>query len=75
MLKIIKTRLRGAKGVWPKELPSILWAYRMMARTLTRETPFQLAYESKTIIPAKDGLTSYRVSNHNDGKNDEAMCL
>ena len=24
LLKIIKTRLKGAKGIWPKELPSIL---------------------------------------------------
>ena len=28
LLKIIKTRLEGAKGIWPDELPSILWAYR-----------------------------------------------
>ena len=24
LLKIIKTRLEGAKGIWPKELPSVL---------------------------------------------------
>uniref|UniRef100_A0A2N9H5N1 Integrase catalytic domain-containing protein n=1 Tax=Fagus sylvatica TaxID=28930 RepID=A0A2N9H5N1_FAGSY len=28
LLKLIKTRLEGAKGLWPEELPSILWAYR-----------------------------------------------
>ena len=27
LLKIIKTRLEGAKGIWPEELPSMLWAY------------------------------------------------
>ena len=27
LLKIIKTRLKGAKGIWPDELPSVLWAY------------------------------------------------
>ena len=26
LLKIIKTRLVGAKGAWPEELPSVLWA-------------------------------------------------
>ena len=26
LLKIIKTRLEGAKGIWPDELPSVLWA-------------------------------------------------
>ena len=35
LLKIIKTRLERAKGIWPKELPSILWTYRMTARTPT----------------------------------------
>ena len=27
LLKIIKTRLEGAKGIWPDKLPSILWVY------------------------------------------------
>ncbi|XP_050255241.1 uncharacterized protein LOC126701162 [Quercus robur] len=28
LFKLIKTRLEGAKGIWPDKLPSILWAYR-----------------------------------------------
>ena len=40
LLKIIKTRLKGAKGIWPEELPSVLWAYRTTTRTLTGETSF-----------------------------------
>ena len=75
LLKIIKTRLQGAKGIWPKELPSVLWAYRTTARTPTRETPFRLAYGSKAVIPAEVKLTSYKVDNHNEKKNDEAMRL
>ena len=39
------------------------------------ETPFRLAYRSEAVIPVEVGLTSYRVDNHNEGKNDEAMCL
>ncbi|XP_030939746.1 uncharacterized protein LOC115964608 [Quercus lobata] len=27
LLKIIKNRLEGAKGIWPEELLSILWAF------------------------------------------------
>ena len=46
-----------------------------MARTPTRETPFQLAYKSETVILTEVGLTSYRVNNHNEGKNDEVMRL
>ena len=75
MLKIIKTRLEGAKGIWPEELPSILWAYRTTARTPTGETPFRLSYGSKAVIPAEIGLTSYRVHNHDEGRNDEAIHL
>ena len=44
LLKIIKTRLEGAKGIWLEELPSVLWAYRTIARTPTGETLFRLAY-------------------------------
>ena len=75
MLKIIKTRLEGAKGIWPEELPSVLWAYRMTARTPTREIPFLLTYRNEAVILAEIGLTSYRVDNHDEGKNDEAICL
>ena len=63
LLKIIKTRLKGAKGIWPDELPSVLWAYRMTTRTPTRETPFRLTYRADAVIPAEVGLTSYRVQN------------
>ena len=73
MLKIIKTRLEGAKGVWPEELPSVLWAYRTTTRIPTRETLFRLAYGSKAVIPAEVGLT--RVGNHDERKNEEAICL
>ena len=75
LLEIIKTRLEGAKGIWPKELPSILWAYRTTARTPTGETPFRLTYGSEAIIPAEVGLTSYRVHNHDESRNDETMRL
>ena len=75
MLKIIKTRLEGAKGIWLDELPSILWAYRTTAKTPTRETPFRLAYGSEAVIPTEVGLTSYRVENHDDSRNNKAMCL
>ena len=40
LLKIIMTRLEGVKGIWPNELPSVLWAYRTTARTPTGETLF-----------------------------------
>ena len=75
LLKIIKTWLEGAKGIWPDELPSVLWAYRTTSRTPTGETPFQLTYGADAIIPAEVGLTSYRVQNYMEDKNEEAMRL
>ena len=52
-----------------------MWAYRTTARTPTGETPFQLAYGSEAVIPAKVGLISYRVDNHDEQRNDKAMRL
>ena len=66
LLKIIKTRLEEAKGIWSGELPSVLWVYWTTARTPIRETPFRLVYGSEAVIPAKVGLTSYRVDNHDE---------
>ena len=56
-------------------MPSILWAYKTTTRTPTGETPFRLTYGSKAIIQAKVGLTSYRVHNHDESKNNKAMRL
>jgi len=75
LLKIIKTQLEGAKGIWPDKLPSVLWAYKMVARSPIGETPFRLAYKSEAVIPAEIRLTSFRVENHDENMNDEAMRL
>ena len=74
-LKIIKTRLKAAKGIWLEELPSILWAYRTTARTPIGETSFRLAYRSEAVILTEVGLTSYKVGNHDESRNDEALRL
>ena len=42
LLKIIKTRLEGAKGAWPEELQNVLWVYRTIIRVPIGETPFKL---------------------------------
>ena len=36
--------------------------------------PFRLAYGTNAVIPAKVGLTSYRVENYNED-NEETLCL
>ena len=49
-----------AKGAWPEELPSVLWAYRTTTRTRTGETPFNLIYGTEAVILVKVGLISLR---------------
>ena len=75
MLKIIKTRLEGAKGIWLYELPSVLWAYKTIVRTPIGETPFNLAYGSDVVIPAEVDLTSYRVAHYNNEENEKQLRL
>ena len=70
MLKIIKTRLEGAKGIWPDELPGVLWAYRTTVRTSTWETPFKLAYGSEAVIPAEVHMASHRVKGYQVEENE-----
>ena len=72
LLKIIKTRLEGAKGV---RLPGVLWAYRMTVRTPIRETPFKLAYGSEAMIPAEVHMANHRVMKYQDEDNEEQLRL
>ena len=72
LLKIIKAQLKGTKGAWLEELPGVLWAYWTTVRTLTRETPFKLAFGIEAVIPVEVGLLNLRQA-HYDGnlKNEE----
>ncbi|XP_030923022.1 uncharacterized protein LOC115949897 [Quercus lobata] len=75
LLKIIKTRLEGAKGVWPEELPGVLWAYRTTVRTPSGETPFKLAYRSEVVIPVEVHMANHRVMMYQDKDNEEQLRL
>uniref|UniRef100_A0A2N9F3Z1 Uncharacterized protein n=1 Tax=Fagus sylvatica TaxID=28930 RepID=A0A2N9F3Z1_FAGSY len=75
LLKLIKTRLEGAKGLWPEELPSILWAYRTTVRIPTGETPFRMTFGSEAVVPVEIELTTLRTSAYDDQQNEEQLCL
>ena len=75
LLKIIKTRLEGAKGVWPDKLPGVLWAYRTTVRTPTGETPFRLAYGSEAVIPIEVHMANRRVMKYQNEDNEEQLRL
>ena len=73
LLKIIKTRLKGAKEAWPKELQNVLWAYRTTTKVPTGETPFRLTFDTEAVISVKVGLTSFWVKNYEDQKNQQEL--
>ena len=75
LLKIIKTNLDDAKGVWPEELPNVLWAYKTTTRTPTGETPFRLTYGTEAVIPAEVGVTSVRRGTFNEECNKDKLRL
>ena len=65
----------GAKGVWPEELSSVLWAYRTTTRTRTGETQFNLTYGIEAVIPVKIGLTSLKKEFFVKRSNDDQLKL
>ncbi|XP_060200328.1 uncharacterized protein LOC132628575 [Lycium barbarum] len=54
----LKRKLEDAKGSWPANLPEVLWAYRTIAKSSTRETPFSLVNGAETLIPVEVGTPS-----------------
>uniref|UniRef100_A0A2N9HAC0 Uncharacterized protein n=1 Tax=Fagus sylvatica TaxID=28930 RepID=A0A2N9HAC0_FAGSY len=70
-----KPDFEGAKGLWPEELPSILWAYRTTVRIPTGETPFRMTFGSEAVIPVEIGMTTFRTSAYDGQKNEEQLRL
>uniref|UniRef100_A0A2N9G172 Integrase catalytic domain-containing protein n=1 Tax=Fagus sylvatica TaxID=28930 RepID=A0A2N9G172_FAGSY len=75
LLKQIKTRLEGAKSMWVKEFPSVLWVYRTTIRTPTKETPFKLTFGTEAVIPVEIGLTTLRTTFHKEEENEGQLRL
>lgn len=50
LMRILKKKLSNKIGTWAEELPRVLWAYRIMVRTPTRETPFSLTYGHEAML-------------------------
>ena len=53
----------------------MLWAYQTTARMPTGETPFRFAFGSEAVISVEVGLTSYKVSHHDERRNEKGMRL
>ncbi|KAL6962731.1 hypothetical protein U1Q18_052479 [Sarracenia purpurea var. burkii] len=75
LLKIIKTKLEQAKGLWAEELPNVLWAYQTTARTPTGATPYLLTYGHEAVLPVEIGLPSARTAMYDPLRNEEELRL
>ena len=56
--------------MWVEKLPSVLWAYRTIVRTPTKETPFKLTFGTEAVIPVEIGLTTLRTTFHKEEENE-----
>ena len=59
----LKMKLENLKGRWADDLLDVLWAYRTIARSTTRETPFSLAYGYEAIVLVELCVGSLRRDN------------
>ncbi|GJV87667.1 reverse transcriptase domain-containing protein [Tanacetum coccineum] len=69
----IKARLDERSKDWIGELSHVLWAHRTMIKSSNGETPFSLAYGTKTVTPAEIGMPTLRTAKMDLTKNDEAL--
>nr|KYP38969.1 hypothetical protein KK1_039756 [Cajanus cajan] len=73
ILTELRKRLGDAKGAWAEELPEVLWAYRCMPQSSTRETPFRLAYGTDAMIPVEVGEPSFQRTYFHEESNYESI--
>ena len=52
----LKTKLEDLKGKWVEYLLEVIWAYKTMRKSATRETSFALAFGTESVDPVKVGL-------------------
>ena len=72
---VLKTKLEDLKGKWVEYLPEVLWAHRTMRKSATQETPFALAFGTKTVAPVEVRLKSPRIEFTNAEHNEEVLRL
>ena len=69
----LKAKLESHKGVWPEELPHVLWPYHTMTMTSTKETPFSMAFSAEAMVPVEVGLSSHHRISYTQLQNEELM--
>ena len=62
ILESLKKRLDDAKGLWIEELPTTILEIKTTMHSRTRDTTFNLAFGSNTVIPIEIGINSLRIA-------------
>ncbi|XP_070050259.1 uncharacterized protein [Nicotiana tomentosiformis] len=75
IIQNLKNKLEETKDNWLDELLGVLWAYRIMAKSSTGETPFSLVYGVKALSPLEIGEQTIRYSHANKEANNEVMLI
>ncbi|XP_075636738.1 uncharacterized protein LOC142608973 [Castanea sativa] len=73
LLRIIKTRLEGAKGAWLEELLNVLWAYRTTTRVPIGETPFRLMFGTEAVVLVEVGLMNIQIKAYEEQRNHQGL--
>ncbi|GKA70692.1 reverse transcriptase domain-containing protein [Tanacetum coccineum] len=68
----IVCRLHQEGGAWVEELPNVLWAHKTTPKMSNGETPFNLPYATKVVIPAEIGILTRRTIQRSD-EDEEAL--
>ena len=58
-----------AKGLWVEKLSSTLWAIKITIHSGTRDTPFNLAFRSDTVILVEIGINTFLVKHFDPKEN------
>jgi hypothetical protein len=74
-MKTLKKELKDKKGAWVEFLLKVLWSYKTMTQTPTRETPLSLVFGFEAVNPVEIDLISFRVKHYNYEMNEEGIKL
>ncbi|XP_070029237.1 uncharacterized protein LOC142170312 [Nicotiana tabacum] len=69
----LKKRLEESKGNWLEAFLGVLWAYRIIAKTSTGETPVSLVNGAEALIPVEIVEPSTRYTQAIEESNEEEM--
>jgi len=75
ILNELKKSLGIAKGRWTEEMLEVLWAYRCTPQTSTRETPYNMVYETDAMIPVEVGEPTLRRQLTDMNLNNESLAI